>query len=1499
MGANHPQGFARLRVLQYAERDAELLANALLAPPCSFTQAQHVIADDPRATLRGLDDFLQQPAIQEQDLIVVHFSGHGHFSYRDNKLYLLCNQTEARDFDISSIDIDAIKRRLADCTARYKLLILDCCHSGGATEGILKGAQEVEEELAQALQGSSNVILAACSRAERTRELAKIDDEEGGGVLSWIVRAACSTRLREAGDGRSLSLKDIQRWIPDIIKKINSALPEGEEHIPQPRTFYEEQGGDEIWLTEARRATGRARQDTSIVEHMQTLVASQRDFVEDRVGRFVGREAELAALHKRIDDEMAQGGYVVITGDVGQGKSSIIAKLIEQQGIDTTAYHFVHYNSGDNFRTTLLRKLIAHLILKYDLPYYYFDSESYPTLSGYFARVLAEVAAKNAAQGEREVIYIDGIDQLAQGVNEQGLGFLPARLRPGIVIVVGTRPNDTLKELRAAIGKQNVDDRYKLGALSLDDFELLLPPRDELLPALVQRLYQAMQGNALYLDLLAQELKASHDIRPEELIAHIENNPDGIFTLTFQRIKEQSETNWDSVIRPMLGTLLVAQEALTRQQIARICPAEGHLIRNGITRLGGLLTNLSHERHALFHSKLYEYLRQHADHPDEEYEFSLEDVRQCHQKMARWCGQWTSEQLWSEGIDPPDRADDREYARKHYVAHLHHASDYPALFNVLDEGEYERGKLQADPSTRSTVLDLIWGCKDAADTVMSRAGASPAASLGALARLWRYTLLRCSLATQADTYPIEAFQALLALDRERQALDLAELLTQPMNKLFALTLVMQWLLALPERMTEGLQLYDRGYDVAALITNKREQVRAFGHLAASLQQARQEEKASECWQAANEVADSITDSDERAGALRNLAEAYIQANMWDQAETIARMIDTPIEQIEVWGHLLLSLRRAGLIARADAVSSEIQTLMSGNTEQQALQNRANSMFALALAQVGQAEEAREVAGRVRDSAERDVTFVRVAAELAIIDAALWENNWYDIEEMVEKYSGRPLPSLNYALVDLATELARQERWEQAQAVVKALSNKEARCRALMGIVSQLASHGQSEEAEERWKEARALCTAQIDQVEARVAGIIASALVKAGRVKQAREFVDGIPDDHIQTRERAMSEFASALATTGQIDDARKTTNNIINLQDKDNALSNIALALMKAGESEQAQAIARSIDDRRQRRRILDELVTICCNNQQWGAVQTTVALIDDDPTLQATARGRIISALVKAGQASQAEAIVRAMPRNYSRFRATCDLATAFAQIGDEKNANKYIRTLNGNEAIQARARCNRDLADLAIKWMDYEWSIDQVRSKAEAISEGDERREALRDVAIAYAHAQLWGKAQAVVEMINDEEKQDEAREILAIELARAGQWERAITTLNVIRKNRNPQRDRRTVILQAWGTRLAQAEKSEQRETIARYLNDPGERACLLVSVADTLAQAGQYTELLHVIQQAWLQAGTKDDCLNLFAAVQGLILLDPEASIAFYDAFTWVNTFLSE
>ncbi len=169
------------------------------------------------------------------------------------------------------------------------------------------------------------------------------------------------------------------------------------------------------------------------------------------------------------------GGYITITGQAGQGKSSIIAKLVEiyQQkcGPENVAFHFIPFNPGPDHQVGLLRNLMACLILKYNLSDLYVASESRPALRDYFPKVLAELVAK----GGQEVIFVDGLDQLeedATGVRD--LSFLTNNPPPGVVFVLGTRPNDTLRPLELLKPRYE----YQLPDLIREDFDLILRHRN-------------------------------------------------------------------------------------------------------------------------------------------------------------------------------------------------------------------------------------------------------------------------------------------------------------------------------------------------------------------------------------------------------------------------------------------------------------------------------------------------------------------------------------------------------------------------------------------------------------------------------------------------------------------------------------------------------------------------------------------------------------------------------------------------------------------------------------------------------------------------------------------------------------------------------------------------------------------------------------------------------------------------------------------------------------
>src|SRR6266700_3119930 len=99
---------------------------------------------------------------------------------------------------------------------------------------------------------------------------------------------------------------------------------------------------------------------------LRAMLIDHSSFLRPRLESFVGRETELRTIHQLINALLPTGGYITITGQAGQGKSSIIAQLVDEYGPEKIAHHFIPFNPGPGYQVNLLRDLMARLILKYD-----------------------------------------------------------------------------------------------------------------------------------------------------------------------------------------------------------------------------------------------------------------------------------------------------------------------------------------------------------------------------------------------------------------------------------------------------------------------------------------------------------------------------------------------------------------------------------------------------------------------------------------------------------------------------------------------------------------------------------------------------------------------------------------------------------------------------------------------------------------------------------------------------------------------------------------------------------------------------------------------------------------------------------------------------------------------------------------------------------------------------------------------------------------------------
>ena len=229
-------------------------------------------------------------------------------------------------------------------------------------------------------------------------------------------------------------------------------------------------------------------------------------------------------------------------------------------------------------------------------------------------------------------------------------------------------------------------------------------------------------------------------------------------------------------------------------------------------RLGGLLAIDGQHRYSLFHLKLYDYLRQDEHNLTKEYIFATDEEEGWHKKLAKWCEQDSLSAIWQDVKDNLVEQGWREYARRHYVTHLYHAKEWQQLFTVLDSEAYGKAKVRDDPSTRSFALDLNLGRYAAA-----REEETLGKGLELLPQLWRYTLLGCSLTSHADKYPIEAFVALVLLNRESEAVNLAELLTKLDFKAEVLLRIAKQFGMQQRREQEYLQMLLRASEVTRML----------------------------------------------------------------------------------------------------------------------------------------------------------------------------------------------------------------------------------------------------------------------------------------------------------------------------------------------------------------------------------------------------------------------------------------------------------------------------------------------------------------------------------------------------------------------------------------------------------------------------------------------------------------------------------------------------------
>jgi tetratricopeptide (TPR) repeat protein len=705
--------------------------------------------------------------------------------------------------------------------------------------------------------------------------------------------------------------------------------------------------------------------------------------------------------------------------------------------------------------------------------------------------------------------------------------------------------------------------------------------------------------------------------------------------------------------------------------------------------------------------------------------------REFHCKIGTYYHIKAEEQGW-------DKVDN--YGLLYLTEHLSLAYEWQQLFEILDTVEYGKTTLNFDLTTRAYAQDLDLGRRTA-----TWGSWTVEEGIALLPRLWRYTVLRCSLTSRADQYPLAAFQVLLLLQRESEAQDLAELLTSPAHKANVMLHIAKHLAQQSEWGPESIQMLERIYEVACTIEGR----------------------------------------DERAKLLRELGIASAQAQQWEQAEAIARLVEIDQWRVSVLSELGIYLVQARQHEHAKTIWSEALDVVRSRLVDVP---RAECLreLGVALVRAQQWDHAEAIWTEALEAARKIVLIEWRAEALEKLGVALnlaqqWDHAEAVLTEALEVVHSIPL-KLNevraVALLELGIALIQARQWERAkevgakaEAVARSIKRSPTRANALSKLATALSHTEQREQAEFLWDEVQTLASTYT---------------IEWGSWLRSSKFC----------------ELGITLARAQQWERAEAVINLIETDWQKAEALGELAIALARARQWERVDVVwgkihtlVHLVERSKRQVEVLSELGATLAHAKQWEtakAVWNEVQVVLQ-PIVWSAEQVEVLSMLgITLAQAQQWEQAERVWAE-----------ALARAHSSKEVDVDRW-RT-------EAWGRWGIALAQA------QQWT--QAQAVAYKIKDSWWKAKVLRELGATLAQAQQWERAEAAVDSIEDRDERAEALRELGTALAQAQQWERAEAVVSS-----SDSFTAKADILCKLGTALAQAQQQERAEAVWAYVQD---------------------------------------------------------------------------
>ncbi len=653
---------------------------------------------------------------------------------------------------------------------------------------------------------------------------------------------------------------------------------------------------------------------------MPQTVLDFSTYIAERTYDFTGRDWILAEIERWLADPDAPSTFI-ITGDPGVGKSALAAHLVRSRTDLITAYHFCSARRGSWIDPVIFaRSLARQLSLRFPeyaeslLRLERIHIEAQQTIGvlqtggqavnvfietlqvaggeDAFNRLVRDPLQQISAEGFRSpiLILVDGLDESLAFGGQVTLVDVLSRvgdLPPSVRMILTSRDErrvlrywDTIPHFRIdASGPQNMADirayvHMRLERILQSDQGITLSRLD--FAETLSRVVTKSAGNFLYVSHLMDTFKDHPDTL--NVLEDLPEGLDGVYrTFLNSRDIGKDLNRWDEYYLPVLGMLAVAREPLSEALIST-------------------LTGMDQQRVAIAVRDLWQYLSQEAGL---EYRYRI-----YHQSFVdflldreRSRDHWIDARTWNRRLvtyylrdpisqDPAlsPRLDD--YAFRHLSFHLAEAGLTVALFTLVENHAWRQRKLDMDPTGRGYATDIEVAIRAAAQS-----------GVMGLPNQIAYSLLYAGSAEPAASAMREILVELVQIGRERQALDMAALMPNPVKEADACTAVGNALWS-QGKQEEALTAWRRARDLAGIIGNPAGAAHTLTTLAAGLFQSKQMDEGRMTLHQAEEAIGRIGQESSRIEQWVNLAVALGAAEMMVETEAAMLQAITETEAIQ-------------------------------------------------------------------------------------------------------------------------------------------------------------------------------------------------------------------------------------------------------------------------------------------------------------------------------------------------------------------------------------------------------------------------------------------------------------------------------------------------------------------------------------------------------------------------------------------------------------------------